>query len=389
MRICFLCADLGIALGGRKGAAAHARGLIGAFRAAGHEVVAVTGLPADPGEVGASVVALEGSALAEQLEGALDLPLRRALRHVLHNAVVERGLRELLARSRPDLVYERYGPFGVAGGVVARALGIPHVLEVNAPLAREGAEYRGQALPELAAQLERAALAVTRRVVAVSETLRAELCEAGADPSKIAVVPNGVDTERFQPSGPVLPGLEGRFVVGFVGNLRPWHGVEALAKAFRELLPDPRFQLLVVGDGPAASALESLEREVPDRVRLVRGVDHAEVPRYLRAMDAAVAPYPPLERFYFSPLKLLEYMAAGRAIVASRIGQVAELLRDGETGLLVPPGDPSALAAAVRRLADDDRLRARLGARAAETARREHTWEDRAARILDLARSAT
>ena len=117
---------------------------------------------------------------------------------------------------------------------------------------------------------------------------------------------------------------------------------------------------------------------------MVGAVHPAEVPSFIRAMDVAVAPYPPQERFYFSPLKLLEYMATGRAVVASRIGQLAELIRDANTGLLVPPGDAAALAGAVRRLATDESLRRRLGAQAAVEARHAHTWAQRASEIVDL-----
>ncbi|MDX1650497.1 MAG: glycosyltransferase family 4 protein, partial [Myxococcota bacterium] len=148
---------------------------------------------------------------------------------------------------------------------------------------------------------------------------------------------------------------------------------------------DPRLHLVVVGEGPMGAAIERLGAELPGSVTWIRGVDHAEVPALVRAMDVAVAPYARLERFYFSPLKVLEYLAAGRAVVASAIGQLPALVRDGETGLLVDPGDARALAGAIRRLADDPALRAGLGARAALDARRHHSWDDRAARILALA----
>jgi glycosyltransferase involved in cell wall biosynthesis len=386
MRIRYLCADPGIPLDGRKGAAAHVRGLVRAFRAAGHEVDALAACPGDAARLGVPVAALPAPSLADALAGGTPERLRRALRHLWNNAAVERALSELHADRPADLVYERYAPFGVAGGIAARALGVPHLLEVNAPLAREGAQYRAQALADVAAVLERSAFAATRLVLAVSEELRDELVAGGVEPERIAVVANGVDTDAFAPEGPSRRAAFGeRFVVGFVGGLRPWHAIDALAEAFRKLAPDPRFHLLVVGDGPLAGVLEALERELPQRVTWVRGADHDEVPAWVRAMDVALAPCPPLERFYFSPLKVFEYLAAGRPVVASAIGQLERLVADGETGLLVPPGDAGALADAVRRLAADAPLRARLGAAAAALARREHTWRHRVERILALA----
>jgi glycosyltransferase involved in cell wall biosynthesis len=102
-------------------------------------------------------------------------------------------------------------------------------------------------------------------------------------------------------------------------------------------------------------------------------------------MDAAVAPYAPTESFYFSPLKVFEYMAAGLPVAASRIGQIGEVIRDGVNGLLLPPGDPEALAAALERLCRDRALRMRLGQAARATALKEHTWDAVAGKILRLA----
>lgn len=386
MRICYLCADRGIQLGGRKGASAHARGLLHAFLKAGHDVVAVSAAPDDGVDLGVRVVRARPPLVAEDFAvGSPDRRLGRALQHLWNNVSVERTLGEVIGEQQSELVYERYGPFGVAGGIVARRLGIPHLLEVNAPLAREGAQYRGQALPEACTALEKSALSTAGRVLAVSDELREELVEGGAPPERISVVPNGVDATLFAGEGPSRRGeLAGSFVVGFVGGLRPWHAIDSLVEAFRKLASDPRYHLLVVGDGPLAGLIESLERELPGRVTAVRGVAHAEVPGYVRAMDVAVAPYPPLDRFYYSPLKVLEYMAAGRAVVASDIGQLRTLVRPDETGLLVPPGDASALAEAVRRLADDTALRLALGARAADEVQHRHTWDMRARQILAL-----
>lgn len=388
MRICYLCADRGIALAGHKGASAHVRGLVSALAALGHEVVVLT--PCADGEpaIGARVVPIPVPEIVEGISSAGDPRLARALGHLWNNVAVERALRDLLPAYGLDLLYERYSPFGIAGGLTARRMGIAHLLEVNAPLAWEGGRYRRQALPEAAAFLERAAFGSASLIVAVSRELRETLVAGGVPASKVVVVPNGVDVDLFTPEGKAYrDGLEEKFVVGFVGSLKPWHGVDVLAEAFRQLAADPRFHLLVVGDGPMAKVIESLGRELPGRVTWVGPLPHVEVPKYLRAMDVAVAPSVPLERFYFSPLKVLEYMAAGRAVVACRIGQLGELVRAGETGCLVPPGDPAALAQAIRGLAADERLRHALGAAAAAEARRAHRWTQRAAEIVDLARA--
>jgi glycosyltransferase involved in cell wall biosynthesis len=109
------------------------------------------------------------------------------------------------------------------------------------------------------------------------------------------------------------------------------------------------------------------------------------VPELLAGMDAAVAPYPNLKPFYFSPLKVYEYMAAGLPVVASRIGQLDGLIQDRVNGLLCPPEDAAALAAALDELGNDPRLRQRLGEAARATVVREHSWEAVARRLLRLA----
>ena len=110
------------------------------------------------------------------------------------------------------------------------------------------------------------------------------------------------------------------------------------------------------------------------------------MPSLVRGFDIAVAPYPPLDDFYFSPLKLYEYLAAGRAVVASAIGQVEQAIDDGRTGLLVPAGDPSGLANALERLCRDAPLRRSLG-QAAFAAAQGFTWDANARRVVEIAQA--
>lgn len=384
MKICYLCADRGIPLTGHKGASAHVRGLVRAFAGMGHDVVVLT---CDEGQGGhdldAEIIRIPAPGLLDGLDESDTPRVYRALGHVWNNATVEAALERVIVEHGPDLLYERYGPFGLAGGVVARRHGLPHVLEVNAPLAWEGAQYRKQAMSDAAEVLERAALANAGTVLVVSAELRDVLIASGADAERIAVVPNGVDDTLFR--NRQRPTETDSITIGFVGSLKPWHGLEHLRDAFVLLAADARYRLLVVGDGPAGRVLRELESTYPRRVLLTGPVTHDRIPELLGRMDIAVAPYPALERFYFSPLKVLEYMAAGLAVVASDIGQLRELVRPDETGLLVPPGDATALAAAIRRLADDGALRTRMGRTASTDVLRQHTWRHRADEILELA----
>jgi glycosyltransferase involved in cell wall biosynthesis len=157
-----------------------------------------------------------------------------------------------------------------------------------------------------------------------------------------------------------------------------------LLAAFGDLhQADPSTHLLLVGDGPLRPRFEEEVRNagLQEAVTFVGGVAHREVPYHVAAMDVAVAPYPALEEHYYSPLKLFEYMAAGRAVVASQVGQVAEIVVDGVTGLLFQPGDRAGFVDCIWRLKKDAVLRDELGRRA-RVACLEHTWSGNAARVM-------
>ena len=384
MRICYLCQDVGISLDGTKGASAHLRGFLRAAKALGHEIAVVTCSDNDAG-LAVPVFSIPKTRFLE-FSGIEGQPrLLRALSHTCNNTAAEHVLEEVIESFRPDLIYERYSPFAVAGGAIARRNGIPLILEVNAMLAEEGKVYRRQALQEVCELLEQTALRNASLIITVSEELRRALMACGVEAQKMATVPNGVDEMFFAPARRLVrDDLTGKTVVGFVGSLKPWHAIDLLAASFRELAHDPSFHLLIVGDGPMRKITHALAKELPGRVSLAGAVRHEDVPAYIKAMDIAVAPYQAMEMFYYSPLKVFEYMACGRAIIAAEIGQLKELLRHGETGWLVPPGDTESLTEAIRTLAADADLRTMLGQNAANEARKRHTWEQRVDRILDL-----
>ncbi len=398
-RVLYLCGDRGIDLVKRNGATAHFRSLVKAFGELGHEVLVLTPSGADPARLGTPVVRIPTPRTLAELLAGVEQPVPRdrrpeqrrrkrvvhALGHVWNNIVVEECLHRQIRRFRPDLVFELYSPFGVAGAVTCNQLGVPHLLNVHAPLAWEGATFRNQALSEAAVELEDTVFAKAQRIVTNSEETRRILLDGGVAAGKVAVVANGVDLALFTPDGPVMRAAPAdAFVVGFSGSLKGWHGIDVLAAAFRELACDRRFHLHVVGDGPERKQIQQLAAELPGRVTHTGPLELEEVPAQLRGMDVAVAPYPALEPFYFSPLKVLDAMACGVPNVASAMGQLRTLLRDGQTGLLTPPGSAPALAAAIRRLADDSELHRRISRQALAEARRQHAWTARVGDILAL-----
>jgi glycosyltransferase involved in cell wall biosynthesis len=395
MRIAYVVADRGIPVFGDKGASIHVREMVGALAGLGHQVTLVAAEPGTAtGTLAADLVTIEPGAGLE-LAAALraDAGERRQLREDLAIAVgeaAEAALRRLHGKVGFDLVYERYSLFSTAGVRAGRSLDVPCLVEVNAPLVLEQQQFRKLVHLEKACAIEAEVFEQADALLTVSEEMRAYVVSKGATPDRAHVVPNAVDVARFHPGVAArLPdGLEGKFIVGFSGGLKPWHGIEVLMDAFRLLAGrSADYHLLVIGDGPLREWMRGYLRgaKLEKAATMVGWLPNEEVPGLLRAIHVAVAPYPAMEGFYFSPLKLHEYMAVGAAVIASRLGQIAETIEHGETGLLVEPGDAAALADEIERLRAHPTMRMSLGAKAARRAAA-CTWTHNAERVIELAR---
>ena len=409
MRILYLSPDLGVPVLGRKGASVHVRGLAEAFTRAGHRVVLAAPLLnkspwEEPAELAAQLLHLPLSAEATEIVLAVkafeetvsaESSLPGELRRILYDQQSAVALKRRFEHHPPDFIYERASLYATAGVKVAEELGVPLLLELNAPLAEEQATYRATGLGDLAARVERWALTRADAVLAVSAPLREYATSLGVDPARAHVMPNGVNPREFQPGPPDLSvrarwGLGDGPVLGYVGGLRPWHGVGALPALIERLVG--RFEglrLVIAGDGPLRPELErAITSAGLARTAVFTGsIPHEQVPALIRSFDLALAPYDRFERpFYFSPLKLFEYMACGIPVVAADLGQIAEIV-DGDSGLVYPAGDLEGLAGACEKLLNDPGLRRRQGEAAADRVRSRHTWDHNAARVTDLARS--
>jgi len=380
MRIAYVCADPGVPVFGSKGCSIHVQEVLRALSRRGFDVeLHAARVGGDPPASLASLPILR----LPRHRG--DDPRQRELAAIEANSALTDSL-----ASRPayDLVYERHSLWSTAGMAFARSVGVPGILEVNAPLVEEQATHRRLVQREQAEAAVEQAYSAASLLIAVSDGVAAHLRRFESARERVHVVPNGVDPGRFPPRA---ASLSDAFTIGFVGSLKPWHGLSILVEAFSRLrrrLPESR--LLVVGEGPERESLEAslAERGLAGAVRLTGAVAPTEVPHWLEWMDVGVAPYAVEKGFYFSPLKIFEYMAAGLPVVASGVGQIPDLVTHERQGLLCEPGNPEQLAAALGRLADDPSLRARLGRRGRETVRQKHTWDAVVGTILGLADAA-
>ncbi|MGH8003438.1 MAG: glycosyltransferase family 4 protein [Limisphaerales bacterium] len=381
MKILYLSFDPGISFWGTKGASIHIREFTKALKEAGHRVTTAVVRLGESSRGAKDVFELPKREIDFfHQENAEQLPLLVETKAFARNFGLHKLLKQIKTK-KFELVYERYSLFGVAGLSWAKENRLPFVLEVNSPLVEEAKTHRHLVLEPLAKAVESYLFSNADCIVAVSEAVK-DYIHSVSPKTAVTVVPNGVDVRPFfgVRASNGKPGKQGqKFVVGFVGSLKPWHGLEFLLEAFRRLPKSKNFELKIVGDGPLRPSLEKLAQKlgIQNRVAFTGAVDFEKIPQTLKALDALVAPYPQMDGFYFSPLKIFEYMAAGRPIVASRIGQVAEILEDGKSALLVPPEDPEALASALSRLKSDRRLGGLLGAQAQKTAREKHSWKNR------------
>jgi glycosyltransferase involved in cell wall biosynthesis len=365
----------------RDGSAVHIDGLVEALRGQGHEVIVV-----------APPVAANGAKrTATRLDG-LRRRLPRAVHELLelaYNLPEAVRLARALRRHRPDLVYERSNLYLVAAALLAPRYRVPRITEVNAPFFLERSRHGGLALPGLARWTEEFAWRRADAVVAVTGVLAGIVERAGVPRDRTHVMSNGIDATALAP-GPASGsardrlGWRDRTILGFTGYVREWNGLDGAV----DLLAAPgneSFALLVVGDGTARAAVEARAARlgVGDRLHFTGLVGRAEVPYWVGSFDIALQP---AANPYASPLKLFEYMAMRRAIVAPDQPNIREVLQHETNALLFTPDDPRSFAAAVRRLALDSALRARLGHAAAGTIeRRNMTWANNARRVAELA----
>jgi glycosyltransferase involved in cell wall biosynthesis len=377
MRIAYVCMDSGIPVYGRKGASVHVQGVLAAMLRAGHQVTLFCARVGDDAPAFAHEVVLHQVRVpvANAVHSSDDMV--SATSTALQRAIMGHGVF--------DAVYERYSLWSVGGMEYALAQQIPGILEVNAPLIDEQAAHRSLNDRDGAQHAATQVFQQASTIIAVSHEV-AEYVNGFRDRRTNAVVEaNGFEPLRFPSPAPTL---SAPFTLGFLGTLKPWHGVDILASVFagvRDRVPDAR--LLVVGDGPARESLCTTMQliDAGDAFELAGAVAPEYVGPWLTRMDVALAPYPGDAPFYFSPLKIVEYMAAGVPVVASDIGQIPALVKDQVTGLLVPAGDVRACVDACVRLFHDAALRRTLGSAARADAMSTRTWDAVVARILTRA----
>lgn len=373
---------------GEEPEAIHIAAIVDALRALGHEVRTVGPAP---------VASQSSGDTKPSLLGRVKRAAPRLIFELLqlaYNLVVYFRIRRAILEFQPDLIYERYALFNFAGVLLARHKKIPLILEVNTPYAQAWAQYFDLYLRRLARWIEKRTLLAAGHIVTVTQVQERMLIDEGVPAARISVCHNAIDPAWFDPVRHHDPrvrerlGLNG-IVVGFVGTMNRWQGIPEFPKVLREVLrtcEDVCF--LFVGDGEFRSQLEDYCRAegLVKRVVFTGRKPHADIPALVAAMDIAILLN---SNEYGSPMKIFEYLGMGKAVIAPAVAPLKEVLREGETGLLIAPGSAAEMAQAIIRLVEDPALRSRLGTAGRAYVTANHTWHQNAIKTLDAYRQMT
>jgi glycosyltransferase involved in cell wall biosynthesis len=287
-----------------------------------------------------------------------------------------------------DLVYERFAAFQYMGHSIKKKKNIPWILETNAILSIESSiERKSTALPSKLQKYEKFAYQNCDVLVCITDELRELIIKKfNIDPDKIIISPNAVNIDEFSSENHEPLKFNDLFNIGFVGSLWQWQRLDFLFDTVKELQDQGyEISLTIVGDGQCADEWKNYAKVINIKnVKFVGKVRREDVPRYIRGFDVCYSGQFSMELgSYLSPIKMYEYMAMGKPILATSYGETKRLVIDGENGYLFKENDKETLREAIKKLYLDDVLRKSMGDKSKNIAFDNHSWEIRVKKMLN------
>ena len=368
----------------------HISGIANALESLGHHVDFESPTGKDPRDNAGTNPFSKGQTVSPLHAIAAKLPgFLFEIAEIAYNLQARKKVSQRLAEKKYSLIYERHAFFLSATSKVAQKAGIPYVVEVNELVGDE----RIRKQPLLTPYAQRCDLATFRnatRIITVSPHLKRNIQEKHGIPAeKILVHPNAVEANLLDETPDPAPfiqkfQLEGQVVVGFLGWFVEWHRLDLLLEAFARLVKgNPKLQtkLLLVGDGPLKGNLtqQAAQLGIQSQVVFTGPIDHKQVPAMVKAFDIAVIPH---SNQYRSPIKLFEYMAQEKPVIAPATEPITSVTTDNLNAIHFPPLDKTVLAEKFHLLTADQPLREKLGQNARETITNKHTWTHNAQHLL-------
>lgn len=283
----------------------------------------------------------------------------------------------------------------VLANLCAQILGLPTIVEVNGIQVDEIAATGGGSRWLLPHQLrERLLVTAADRIICVTPGIQRELeTRYQVLPSRCVVIENAADTERFQPqSQPAAQAAVGLnpafFYIGFVGSFQPWVDFDCLLQTAADLRTEEQIRWTIVGDGPRFLEIQRKvwAEDLDSLIYFAGRVPHYMIPTWCNAFDLCIAPFTQNrnDKIGVSPLKLYEYMACGRPIVATALPGIIETLQASQSGYTFPPGDAAAMAQQIRELFHAPALREQMGIRGRQYVLQHHSWRSVAAQTTQI-----
>lgn len=362
----------------KDGQYVHVEEIIKALKLLGHEIIVVAPLVCEKSEFGS-----DGGWISK-LRNKLPKFLSELL-EFSYTFFVFIKLCFNIIKHRPDCIYERYNLFLPAGIWAKKLFRLKLLLEVNSPLYDERKKYGGLALDRIAKWSEYYTWRNANHVLPVTHVLASYLTKAGIPNTRITVIPNGIDETRFNSNktNNRKEEFRNKLVIGFVGFCREWHRLDEVMKLIANE-NNSDLMLLIIGDGPISEQLKTQARDLnlEDNFHITGLVERENMPFWLDQIDIALQP---AVTPWASPLKIIEYLAKGKAIVAPNNPNIRELLQDNVNALLFEPANPESMIQSIRRILEDKSLRLRLQRQAKETISEYNlTWECNAMKITEI-----
>ncbi len=391
MKILYFSPHPHLNLAGSTGYGRHMREIIAALKKNGHDVqtliVGGETLSESSGETSNGCKKILKKIIPGIIwETLVDYKLIR-----LDKAVSNRLL-DSINKFNPDIIYERGYYLMPSGALIAKKKNIMHILEINGPYVEERIELKGKSLlTDRAAKMEKLQIENTNLLVVVSSPLKSYFTKKySIDPAKVLVTPNAVNFDDININETRKKELKNKFnlnsktVIGFVGSIFPYHGVDLLIEAFEILKQKGEIRnlvLLVIGDGETLKDLKllTINKGLTDNIIFTGKVSHNEVYDYIQLFDIAIMAK---TNWYCSPIKIFEYGALKKPIIAPDTQSVKDVMTNNEDGLLVKP-NATEIANAINDYANNADKRIKHGISFYNKIKEKHIWQAVAKQIID------